>query len=437
MGYRQAVVLLFATGVAPAGGHEWDEAIRRSAEKVAASVKSIHGYTCIETVERDYYRPRGNTLPRECPVLMEQRKNPTPDMVLLLTARDRLRLEVATSSRGEIHSWPGASRFADSGIDTLVREGPIGTGAFGTLLTIIFLQDVEKFGYLGDTREGGRRQFMYTFSVPASASHYRVKTMDNSAWRPVGYQGILHIDAETADPVRVMVVADGMPRAAGVCQTSANLVFKRDAGVGEEFLLPVSAGQRYVSINGSETWNTIRFSTCRQYSSESTISYGTPTDAGADGIRTVARLHPSIEIPEGLRFSMALLSTIDADNAAAGDRFTALLATPIRDGRRTIAPKGALIEGRVSHVGIDFRPVETVAIGLMPESIAIQGAKIPFAARLDLRADVVAKQKRKRKGLEFFLPAPGEYPQEIRLPGTHNVLAKGFVSEWMTAAVRK
>jgi hypothetical protein len=366
---------------------------------------------------------------------MEQRKHPTPDMALLLSARDRLRLEVATSSRGEIHSWPGASRFADSGIETLVREGPIGTGAFGTLLTIVFLQDVEKFGYLGDTHEGGRRQFMYTFSVPVSASHYRVKTMDNSAWLTVGYQGILHIDAETADPVRIMVVADDMPRAAGVCQTSANLAFKRDASVGEELLLPVSAGQRYVSINGSETWNTISFSTCRQYSSESTISYGTPPDAS--DIRTITRLHPSIEIPDGLPFSMELLGTIDTDNAAAGDRFTARLATPIRDGRRTIAPKGALIEGRISNIGIDFRPVETAAIGLVPESITIQGAKIPFAARLDLRVDVVTKQKRKRKGLEFFLPAAGEYPHQIRLPGTHHVLTSGFVSEWMTATPRK
>jgi hypothetical protein len=437
MGYRQAVVLLFAASMASAGVLESDEAIRRAAEKVASSAKSIHSYTCIETIERDYYRPRGNTLPRECPVLMEQRKNPAPDMVLLLAARDRLRLEVATSSRGEIHSWPGASRFADSGIETLVREGPIGTGAFGTLLTIVFLQDVKKFEYLGDIREAGRRQFMYIFSVPVSASHYRVKTMDNSAWLTVGYQGVLHIDAETADPVRIMVVTNDLPPAAGVCQTAANLVFKHDSGLGDELLLPASAGQHYVSINGNETQNNISFSNCRQYSSESTITYGASSGDGASRVRPVAKLNPVVDIPGWLPFSMELLSTIDTNNAAGGDRFTARLATPLRDGRRTIAPKGALIEGRVSNVGIGFRPVESVAIGLIPESLEIKGAKIPFAARLDLRTDVVTKQQKKRKGLVFFLPAPGEYPHEIRLPGTHNVLAKGFVSEWMTATPRK
>jgi hypothetical protein len=440
MDYRQTIGLLLAAAIAPSSAGvalaaECDEVLKRTAAKVAASYNSIHTYTCVETIQRDYYRPRGNTLPRDCQVLMQQRQHPTIDMALLLGSRDRLRLEVATSSRGEINSWPGASRFADSGIETLVREGPIGTGAFGTLLSLMFTSDVKKFGFVGDVTEAGRRYLIYTFSVPVTDSHYRVKTQDNSAWLTVGYEGVLHVDAETADPLRVTTVTSNMPLAVGVCQTASTLNFKHDASVGEELLLPVQAGQHFISPNGNETQNTITFSSCRQYSSESSISYYAPPDPAAPAGHAAAKPRP-LEIPEWLPFSMELLTTIDTDISAAGDRFSARLATPIRDSRRVIAPKGAMIEGRVSNVEIGFR-AEVVAIGLLPETIEIQGAKVPFAARLNLNAAIVAKEQRARKGLQFFLPAPGQVPHEFRLPGTHNVLAKGFLSEWLTAALSR
>jgi hypothetical protein len=434
MGYGKTLVFFLFARAAFAGGLEWEETLRRTAEKVKASSKSIHGYTCVETVQRDYYSPRANTLPRECSLVLEQRKQPPPEMILLLSGRDRLRLEVASSARGEIQSWPGASKFAEAGIETFVREGPIGTGAFGTLLNIMFTQDVKRFAFLGDTQDGGRRQYMFIFAVPMSDSHYRVKSQDNSTWLTVGYQGVLHVDAQTADPVRLNVVTADLPLAAGICQTSTTLVFTHDFGPGDELLLPVAARQRYIGRTGAETENSIRFSQCRQYSSESTISYFTPPDAGPAAVRKTAKLTPAVSIPERLPFSMELLTTIDSDTSAAGDRFNARLRTPIRDGNRTIAPKGALIEGRVSAVGIAYLPVEGVAIGLVPESIQIQGAKIPFAARLDLRTSVVEKQQKKRVGLRFFLPPPGELPHEFRLPGKHNMLARGFVSEWMTAS---
>src|SRR6516162_2711079 len=131
MGYRQALIALLAAA-AFAADSESEALLKRATERVVANFKPINSYMCIETVQRDYYRPRAATLPRDCAVLMQQRKQPTLDMQLVHTVRDRLRLEVAVSIRGEIHAWPGASAFNDSGIDHIVREGPIGTGAFGT-----------------------------------------------------------------------------------------------------------------------------------------------------------------------------------------------------------------------------------------------------------------------------------------------------------------
>jgi hypothetical protein len=432
MDYRQTVgLLLAAAGMAFAADREWEEVIQRTAAKVTANSRSMNSYTCVETVQRDYYRPRASTLPRECPVLMQQRAHPTLDMALLLAERDRLRLEIAATARGEIQAWPGASKFAENDISSLVREGPIGTGAFGTLLNLIFLQDAKKFDFAGETNEYGHRLLIYRFNVPVSNSHYRVRAQDKEAWIAVGYAGTLHVDAATADPIRIAVVVNDLPRAANMCQTEFSMVLKRDAGIGADLLLPVEASQHFLDPTGGETHNTISFSGCRQFSSESTIKYYAPPEPDAATRRAMAKLGPPT-IPERLPFSMELLSTIDSETSAAGDRFTARLAAPVRDGRRVIAPKGAIVEGRVSDVEIGYRPEETVAIGLIPESIEIHGMKVPFGARLDYRREVVLKEQKRRKGLAFFLPKPGEYPHMFRLPGTHNVLKRGFVSDWLT-----
>ena len=434
MGYRQALSFLLAAGLASAANSESEDVLKRVAAKVTASLDSIQSYTCVETIQRDYYRPRAATLPRDCPVLLKQRQHPTFDMALLLWARDRLRLEVATSRRGEINSWPGASRFSDSGIDKLVRVGPIGTGAFGALLSVIFVSDVRKFGTAGEATVDGRRCFIYSFAVPASASHFRMRSQDDSSWLVIGYEGLLYVDTQTADPVQLTVVTNDLPPAAGTCQTGSSLHFSRAAVDGHDLFLPTMASQQFVATNGSETRNTTTFSNCRQYFSESTITYYEASDDAAYD-KPAASQAPPPDIPEWLPFSMELLTPLDSDTTAAGDRFFARLASPLRDGKRQIAPKGALIEGRVSQVELEFHSARTT-FGLTPESIQIRGKKVPFAARLDLAPQIVALQERKRKGLQFFLPPPGEYAHYFSLAGTHALLPKGFLSQWLTAIPR-
>jgi len=431
MGYGKTLALLAAAGIAAAADRECDTVLRRAAEKVKAQFQSMTAYTCLETVEREYFIPRGNTLDRDCDVLMELRRHPTPDMVLMHSMSDRLRLEVAISGKGEIQSWPGASKFNDAGIDAIVLSGPLGTGAFGTLLNLIFTTDAKKFFFAGEKTEEGRGYLIYNFSVPVTESHYKVKPQGVPDWLTVAYDGVVYVNRETSDPARLIVVVSKAPLATKLCQTATTIHLARDPGVGEGLLIPVMAAQNYLSPNGNEAKNTISFSNCRQFASESSISFYTPASEGGSSRATAAKLPP--EVPDWLPFTMELTTEIDTGTAAMGDRFTARLASAIQDGRRLVAPKGARIEGRVSRVDIGYWPKEAVAIGLTPESIEIHGQKVPFAARLDLRGGIVAKEKKKRKGLEFYLPDSGQLPHDFRLPGSHNVLQKGFTSEWLTA----
>ena len=119
------------------------EVMKQVVAKVREAVTRSVSYTCVETVERDFYRPAASTLERPCSTLLELRKHPTLDMVLRPLYSDRLRLDVTLARGGEMYSWVGASHFEDAGIYKVVKEGPIDSGAFAALLDVVFLEDVK------------------------------------------------------------------------------------------------------------------------------------------------------------------------------------------------------------------------------------------------------------------------------------------------------
>jgi len=225
-------------------------------------------------VERDYYTPlANNNLRRACSVILEQRRHPTLDMTLRLQATDRLRLDVAMIERGEIFSWPGASRFEDGGIAALVRSGAMGTGAFASFLTVVFGQDVKRFTYAGSVEEDGRKFLEYAFDVPAADSHYRVQVRDS--WIHTPYSGTVLVDAATERVVRLAARTAELPEAAESCMTHSVLDLDMVRIGSAEFLLTKRAHQRFISPDGREIENTTTFADCREYLGESTVRFET------------------------------------------------------------------------------------------------------------------------------------------------------------------
>ena len=95
-------------------------------------------------------------------------------MVLRDAVTDRLRLDVAMVNRGEIFSWVGASKFDDAGIEDLVHNGPIATGAFGAYLVVVFQQDTRTFTFEKFTMAEGRSLMEYSFDVAVVQSRYKL-----------------------------------------------------------------------------------------------------------------------------------------------------------------------------------------------------------------------------------------------------------------------
>ena len=427
---RYALLFTWAIGFA-ATGAEYDPVVmlRRATQKVLLSARSIPNYTCVETVSRDYFEPAAATLPRECSVLLEQRRHPTLDMVLRPYSTDRLRLDVTMATGGEIYSWSGANHFEDGGLDHVVRSGPITSGSFGGFLMAVFEADVKRFTFNGPKVIDNRILMEYSFHVAQSDSNYRVKL--RNSWVKTSYRGTFQVDPQTADVVRMTIVTEDVPPATGLCQTTTAMDFAWiQLGEGQ-FLLPKRSSQRFVYPNVQETENTTVFSNCREFRGESIISFG--DQPVADDV-TKSHSAKAVFLPGGLALSFTLTTSIQTDTAAAGDSFSARLVDALRDEKgKVLAPKGTAVEGHVIRVQSYFKPPE-VRVVLRPEALRIHGARVALSAMRDWRR-VMSETKRAGKKLEIVLPPRGEENDGLfRFQGMHIIIPAGFRSEWRTVA---
>jgi hypothetical protein len=293
---------------------------------------------------------------------------------------------------------------------------------------VVFGTDVKKFEFERSTENGGRTLFEYSFQVTPQDSHYKVK-YDASSWVFVGYSGRFQIDVATAELVGLTLMTGEMPPVTQVCRTTTTLEFERVQIGDGRFLLPKRVGQRFVYPDAGETENTTTMANCREFRGESTLRFSPEeTAAGAP----VKRAAAPRSLPLGLRFAMALTTSIAADTAAAGDSFTGKLVDPARDyAGKAVAPKGSVVEGRLLRVQSFAKPPETVLV-LRPEALWIRGVRVSIHAVRDWTY-AVAQRRRQGKGLEIVLPLQSEENAgAFRFPGEHGVVAAGFRSDWRT-----
>ena len=425
--------LMFACAIGLAAGAEYDptEVLMRATQKALASTQEIPNYTCVETVNRDYFEPAAVSLPRACSVLLEQRRHPTPDLVLRKYSSDRLRLDVAMANRGEIYSWSGASRFEDAEIDHVVRYGPIGTGSFGGIVSVVFQEDAKRFTFERTITDQNRTVMEYSFQVAKSVSHYSMKA-DNS-WVRIAYSGTFQVDAETADMVRITMTTGEVPLAAGVCMSTTTMNVTRVQIGDGQFLLPKQARQRFIYPNAEETENTTGFTNCREFRGESTVTFSPDSEPTKEGTKSASA--KVLSLPTGLPFSLDLTASIQTDTATAGDPFSAKLVAVIRDVRgKLLAPKGTAVEGHLLRVQSFVRPPEVVVV-LKPEALWIRGARVTFAVERDWTRVLAEGRKKGKKGVEILLPLRGEDNSGVfRFSGEHVTVPNGYRSEWRTGS---
>jgi hypothetical protein len=182
---------------------------------------------------------------------------------------------------------------------------------------------------------------------------------------------------------------------------------------------------KFLYESGRETENITTFSSCREYRAESALHFDQP--GVAPGQKPATKAQPDT-VPRGLRFTMQLVTPIDSDKAAAGDRFTAKLTGSLVDSKgHRLARSGTLVTGRLTRVQIRMATSDVVLM-VRPETLEVPGG----AMRINAFRNVPKYSALEKK--EIVLRDRGEEGSEaFVLRGLHVVLPKGFRSEWSTS----
>jgi len=402
-------------------GREPGEVLHETAAKVLASSNRAVDYTCVQNTERRYYRSLSRVRPKFCPVAVWEAPDPAKLRNLSLAFTDRLRLDVTLANGGELYSWVGASHFEDAGVDKVVREGPFGTGSFGSLLAMIFRGDVREFYFEGHKLVEGIDVMVFAFRVPKTDSHYHVKL--RNSWTTTGYFGSVLVNPANGEVVQLSIETLDPDFVSGNCQTVSTLDFGTVQIGAEPFLLPIHARQLFFLASGGETENTTSFTSCREYRGESTISFAAPPGSAPDPVKPP----PRGPVAGGTAFQLELLESINPSTAAAGDIFRAKLIGTLRDeSKQPLARTGSIVEGRLKRVQIDATPPAADLV-LAPAVVLVGGERVPLAANRDWNGRVG----------NILAPLPGERPAGVfRLRGVDLFLPRGFRSNWRTVAVK-
>lgn len=323
--------------------------------KMIANLSRLPNYTCLQTIER------------------KVRRAPSRRYELV----DMVRLEVALVNGKELFSWPGAGNFEDKEISQIVSGGAIGNGTFALHAKSIFQSRSARITYIGEVTKNNKAVLRWDYEVPKLLSGYTLRVGSREAI--VGYHGSIWADPETLDLLRLEVEADNIPPELHMARAMDSVDYMRADIGGQNFLLPQSAELKMVDEGNSESVNVTRFTGCRQYTGESVLVFSDPApDAG-----TPAAAPKAIEVPGGLLLEVALETPIASATSATGDPVTAVLRKTVKKSGAVIAPKGALLHGRITTLRRENGPRSAYYIvGLEFFEVEFPGAK--GATRMEL-----------------------------------------------------
>jgi hypothetical protein len=339
MRIRVGIAAIF---MAAAGGISAQESdlLPRIRAQMTELLQSQPNYTCTETIERTR-QASGN---RE-------------------RVEDTLRLEVALVDGKEMFAWPGSKQFEDREVSELVSTGMFGNGNFAIYARILFLSNIASFEYRGNTQLGGRPAIRYDFRVLRSSGGHRLRV--NGREEVVAFHGSFYADPVTLDLLRMEVAAEDIPADLGVSAAETSVNYGRLQIGDEEFLLPVES-ELMMSMPGAVDRNWVRFTSCRRFTGESTLSFTDPVLLEISSAAPPSSSIHEVEIPAGL-FLQLELSTLVLMQSAVGDAVQATLRADLRIGRTLLAPKGSIARGRILRLDrnagyfllkIDFQDLE-------------------------------------------------------------------------------
>jgi hypothetical protein len=347
---RLWLILSLAAGVA-AGR---DDPISQIRFKVAERTARIPNYTCLETIERSWY---------------------ASDYAGSLI-RDRMRFEVSVVEGSEQFAWPGGGPLDVHERQIILGRGLTKTGDFAGFVGAIFGTDSAAYTRVGEEAIGARRTIRYNYRVPQASSRYTIT--QNGVTVAVGFHGSFWVDPETLDLTRVELDADTIPAAFKRRSVKIAIDYGLVAVGTGDFLLPQLTDVSTVTDRKLENRTTTRFSQCRQFLAESSISFeekSVDQAAKPDEARTA--------LPPGMILEATLATPIVRKTAATGDLVQAEVRKEVKTRNGVVVPQGAIVEGRI--VLLEARGSTEPA-----DALAVRFTKVRFGtSEVSLRARLV------------------------------------------------
>jgi|SRR5579872_1041319 len=361
-------------------------------QRMLANLARQPNYTCVETVERSH------------------RPAPTRKFQMV----DTIRLEVALVEGKEMFGWPGAKKFEETDLRNLVSTGAIGNGNFANHARAIFGGSNATFDFRGSDAFGIR----YDFRVPLMLSGYKLRTQKGDAI--VGYHGSIWADPDSLDVRRLEVFADDIPAQLGLATAADRMDYARLKIGDGDFLLPAFSELSMVDLNGSENRNQVRFTSCRQFSGESVLTFG---DAPPPDVPPAPVAES--DLPPDLSLRLTLLDDVELGKSAVGDPVRARLENDLRHKGKLLFARGATVSGRITQME---RHDDYTDVGLEFSEIESPGSRAHLKVRLQdvIGLDPFALHPR---GLKTS-PDSGE--RLIPLSPTHPRLSHGILMFWRT-----
>ena len=325
--------------------------MNQARQRMAANLASLPNYTCLEAINRSVRR------------VAKQK----------LLFRDRIHLEVAFIEANEMFSWPGSGSFESDLLEQLPQAGASGAGGFGGWTRTLFGPSAPDFTYAGECMVEGRRGSRYTFRVPVKSSTYEIRSAGGGAVSP--YSGSVCIDPGSLDVMLLEITTGQTPPPVG--SISESIHYGRARIGTADFLLPRDHELVVTDLEGNENRNLTTFTSCREYASQSSISFDMEHAAAPGPQVKFEALH----IPPGTSMELKLETPITFEESAVGDPITARLDRAIKASGVSI-PKGATVSGRIRSLEQYFEPEKYFLVSLEFSSLTLGDKRAQFRAQL-------------------------------------------------------
>ena len=328
--------------------------LARFKEKIRQDMANVPNYTCLETIERARREPHSRNFK---PI-------------------DTVRLEVSSVAGKELFAWPGARRFEDRDVASLVTGGTMGTGMFAGFARNLFATGKGTPQYGREEKLAGRSAVRYDFHLTERESGFQIRV--GTVSETVAASGSFWFDPVSLDLIRLDVQGEAIPYSLRLEETVIRTFYAR-AHIGDsDALLPKRSELTMTHFSGAASRDAIEFSQCHEYRSESTISFDAPPASLPEVPKPQVR---EVNLPAGLLVPVELDTAIDSKTASVGDTLHARVVADVRQNGELDVPRGAAVIGHICNLDRSSS-LATVAVGIEFSEIVWEGARAAFDAEL-------------------------------------------------------